>query len=164
MAPWNKETRAALQNPERRPPCLRDPIPPTNPKDWNTAVKLRGRKWSHEVSVELFNSVAILLTMQRQQPFHQNEAKTPKLLADVHFWKFRGREVLVYSILPSNQLETCMKRPGWELHGTLTDRTWLDSSLSNFERKVQLYSWGMQKLHGPVVLSMCSIHGGQDGS
>ena len=28
MVPGNEETRAALQNPERRPPCLRDPIPP----------------------------------------------------------------------------------------------------------------------------------------
>ena len=28
VAPGNEETRAALQNPERRPPCLRDPIPP----------------------------------------------------------------------------------------------------------------------------------------
>ena len=28
VAPGNEETRAALQNPERRPPCLLDPIPP----------------------------------------------------------------------------------------------------------------------------------------
>ena len=28
VAPGNQETRAALQNPERRPPCLRDTIPP----------------------------------------------------------------------------------------------------------------------------------------
>ena len=28
VAPGNEETGAALQNPERRPPCLRDPIPP----------------------------------------------------------------------------------------------------------------------------------------
>ena len=27
MAPGNEETRAALQHPEIRPPCLRDPIP-----------------------------------------------------------------------------------------------------------------------------------------
>ena len=37
---------------------------------------------------------------------------------------------------------------GWPL----TDRTWLVSSLSNWERKAQLYLWELQKLYGPVVL------------
>ena len=96
------------------------------------------------------------------------------LLADVHFWNFRGREVLVYSmideatrlhvtqILPSQSArdlcEAIMR--GWVKWAraprfcwlTLTGRTWLVSSLSNWERKVRLFSWELQKLHGPVVL------------
>ena len=110
------------------------------------------------------------------------------LLADVHFWNYQGREVSVCSmideatrfhvtqILPSQSVRDLYEAimTAWvkwaELHVfcclSLTDRTWLVSSLSNWERKVRLFSWELQKLHGScgTPWSICSIHGGEDGS
>ena len=112
------------------------------------------------------------------------------LLADVHFWNYQGREVLVYSmtdeatrfhvtqILPSQSARDLYEAimTAWVkwagaprfLLVDLTDHIWLGSSLYSWERKVRLFSWELQKLHGPVVLwnamEHMFDHGGKDGS
>ena len=85
----------------------------------------------------------------------------------------QGREVLLYPlideatwfhvthILPSRSARDLYEAilTAWvkwaELHvccwWTLTDRSWLDSSLNSWEHKVPPFVWELQKRHGPMV-------------
>ena len=102
------------------------------------------------------------------------------LLADVNFWNYQDREVLVYSLIDeatrfhvTRILPSQSPRDLYE--GIMTawvkwagaPRFLLDepqrshllvSSLSSWERKVRLFSWELQKLHGPVVLWNATEH------
>ena len=93
------------------------------------------------------------------------------LLTDVHFWNYQGREVLVYSmideatrfhvtqILPSHSardlyeaIMTAWVKWAGALRFLLVDPPRSHLCFSSWERKVRLFSWELQKLHGPVVL------------
>ena len=92
------------------------------------------------------------------------------LLADVHFWNYQGREVLVYSlideatrfhvtqILPSQSardLYEAIMNAWVKWAGAprfLVDPHRSHLARGSWERKEQLFSWELQKIHGPVVL------------
>ena len=99
------------------------------------------------------------------------------LLSDVHFWNFQGRDVLVNPLIDEatrfhvtqilNSQSTrdlcgnhdCLGGMGKSTTFSVgSNRTWLVSSLSNWERKVRLFSWELQKRlvtrHGTYIRSM----------